>query len=604
MQVPIKNIRNFSIIAHIDHGKSTLADRILEITGAISPREFRDQYLDDNEIERERGITIKSKSASLLYKYNNEQYLLNLIDTPGHVDFSYEVLRSLKACEGAVLLVDASQGVQAQTVANTFLAVDSNLELIPVINKIDSPLARPSEVREEMKKILSIEPEKTSLVSAKEGTNITEVIERVIREVPPPQGDISKPLQALIFDSVYDPYRGVVIYVRLINGSIKRDDEIIMINAKQEFEVEEVGIFKPKMTRVKELKAGDVGYVISGIKNIREVKIGDTITLKKSPQVRALPGYREPLPMVFCGFYPTTDSNYKDLQTALERLGLNDSSFNYEPETSEALGYGFRCGFLGLLHMEIVQERLSREEEVEVVQTAPNVTYEVLVREKGELKTLRIDNPARFPEEHNIVEIREPMIRLSIIIPSENIGTIMKLCDNRRGRLIKTEYISSTRVILNYDIPLAEIIYDFYDKLKSATRGYGTMDYSFTDYQASDLTRLKILVGGVEVDALSVIIHRSMAESKGRQIIKILREEIPRHLFQVALQASVGKRIIARENIKPLAKNVTGKCYGGDITRKRKLWAKQKEGKKRLKSVGKVEIPQKAFLAVLSGDEK
>jgi len=604
MSIPISNIRNFCIIAHIDHGKSTLADRILELTKAISPRELRDQFLDSNEIERERGITIKAKSISLDYQYNNQPYLLNLIDTPGHVDFSYEVLRSLKACEGALLLVDATQGVQAQTVANALLAEDANLEIIPLINKIDAPLARPDTVKEEMEHVLGINPEKITLVSAKEGTNVPEVLERIVREIPPPSGSLKAPLQALIFDSVYDPYRGVVVYVRVVNGVIKKGAEILMLNANHIFQVEEVGKFKPKMVPIDELCAGEVGYVISGIKNIRDVKIGDTITLTKIEGVQPLPGYREPLPMVFCGLYPSTNSNFRELQTALERLSLNDSSFQYEPETSAALGNGFRCGFLGLLHMEIAQERLIREEGAEVIQTAPNVTYEVVLREGGMLKTIRIDNPAKFPDEGSLVEIREPMVRLSLIIPAESIGSIMKLCEQRRGRHIKTEYISPTRVILNYDIPLAEIIYDFYDKLKSATRGYGTMDYSFVDYETADLIKLRILVHGVEVDALSTIVHHSVAEFKGRQIIRILRKEIPKHLFEIALQASIGKRIVARETIKPLAKNVVGKCYGGDITRKRKLWEKQKEGKKRLKSVGQVEIPQKAFMSVLSSEEE
>lgn len=604
MNIPISNIRNFCIIAHIDHGKSTLADRILELTKAISPRELRDQFLDSNDIERERGITIKAKSISLDYQYNNQPYLLNLIDTPGHVDFSYEVLRSLKACEGALLLVDATQGVQAQTVANALLAVESNLEIIPLINKIDAPLAQPDVVKEEMEHVLGIDQEKITLVSAKEGTNVAEVLERIVREIPAPDGRLDQPLQALIFDSVYDPYRGVVVYVRVVNGAIKKGAEILMLNAKHIFQVEEVGKFKPKMFPIDELCAGEVGYVISGIKNIRDVKIGDTITLTKTEGVQALPGYREPLPMVFCGLYPSTNSNFRELQTALERLSLNDSSFQYEPETSAALGNGFRCGFLGLLHMEIVQERLIREEGAEVVQTAPNVTYEVVVRDGSGTKTLRIDNPAKFPDEGSLIEIREPMVRLSLIIPAESIGSIMKLCEQRRGRHVKTEYISPTRVILHYDIPLAEIIYDFYDKLKSVTRGYGTMDYSFVDYEAAELIKLRILVHGVEVDALSTIVHRSVAEFKGRQVIRILRKEIPKHLFEIALQASIGKRIVARETIKPLLKNVVGKCYGGDITRKRKLWDKQKEGKKRLKSIGQVEIPQKAFMSVLSTDEE
>ncbi|MBI5779372.1 MAG: elongation factor 4 [Planctomycetes bacterium] len=600
----MQNIRNFCIIAHIDHGKSTLADRLLELTGAVSARELRNQFMDNGEIERERGITIKAKAVLLKYRLNNQNYILNLIDTPGHVDFSYEVLRSLKACEGALLLVDASQGVQAQTVANALVAMEANLKIIPVINKIDMPAANIEMVRDEIQNILGISPDEIINVSAKQGTNADKILEAVVERIPPPTGDINKPLKALIFDAVYDDFRGVVIFVRMIDGSVKADDEIIMIRNNRSFNVEEVGIFTPKMLKVPKLSAGEVGYIISGIRNSREIKIGDTVTMKNATGVAPLPGYREPLPMVFAGFYPTQDSDFTILKKALEKLSLNDSSFTFEPETSEALGMGFRCGFLGLLHMDVIKERLRREQKADVVQTAPNVPYEVTITEGGLSKTLRIDNPAMFPDEATIREVKEPIVKISIIIPSENIGNIMALCENKRGEHIKTEYISPTRVILHYNMPMGEIIYDFYDKLKSATHGFGTMDYVFIGYKPGDLVKLRIFVANVEVDAFSAIVHQNVAESKGRKIIHILRQQIPRHLFQVALQAAVGKRIVARENISALAKNVTGKCYGGDITRKRKLWNKQKEGKKKMKSIGSVEIPQSAFVAVLSGEEK
>ncbi|MEK7450246.1 MAG: translation elongation factor 4 [Planctomycetota bacterium] len=600
----LQNIRNFCIIAHIDHGKSTLADRLLQLTGAVSSREFRDQFLDAHEIERERGITIKAKAVVLKYQYQNQEYLLNLIDTPGHVDFSYEVLRSLKACEGALLLVDATQGVQAQTMANTILAREAHLKIIPVINKIDLPTAHPDEVTEEMQNSLGIAAGEIIRVSAKEGTNVSAILEAVVEKIPPPQGNSGGPPQGLIFDSVYDEYRGVIIYVRMINGAIKRDDEVVMLNTNRICKVEEVGKFNPRMFPVEKLTAGEVGYIIGGIKNIRDIKIGDTITLNSTREsVSPLPGYREPLPMVYCGFYPSIDSDFKELKKAVERLSLNDSSFSYEPETSEALGFGFRCGFLGLLHMEIIQERLERDEGVSVIQTAPTVTYEVLFKEANETKTIRVDNPAKLPDESKLVELREPLVRLSLIIPTESIGQIMQLCENRRGKVVRTEYISPQRVILTYDMPLSEIIFDFYDKLKSITHGFGTMDYVFMGYQTEDLVKLRILVADLEVDAFSTIVHHSRAEALGRQIITILRKEIPRHLFQVALQASIGKRIIARENIKPLGKNVTSRCSGGDITRKRKLWDKQKAGKRKLKNVGRVEIPQEVFLSVLSRRE-
>ncbi|MDI6732973.1 MAG: translation elongation factor 4 [Planctomycetota bacterium] len=594
----MQNIRNFCIIAHIDHGKSTLADRLLEVTGAVSPRELREQFLDNREIERERGITIKAKAVLLRY----QNYLLNLIDTPGHVDFSYEVLRSLKACEGALLLVDATQGVQAQTVANALLARESNLKVIPVINKIDMPIANVELTKEEIQKVLEIPPDEIIEVSAKLGTNVDKVLSAIVSRIPPPSGDVNKPLKALIFDAVYDDYRGVIVFVRMIDGSVKIDDEIVMLRNNRNFKVEEVGIFTPKMVKVAKLSAGEVGYIISGIRNSREVKVGDTITLKGVSEMTLLPGYREPLPMVFAGFYPVQGRDFTALKKSIEKLSLNDSSFTFEPETSEALGMGFRCGFLGLLHMDIVKERLRREQEIEVVQTAPNVPYEVVVIERGMSKTLRIDNPAEFPDELTIREVREPIVKTSLIIPAENIGSIMTLCELKRGEYLKTEYLSPTRVILYYNLPLGEIIYDFYDKLKSATHGFGTMDYVFIGYKPADMVKLRIFVANTELDAFSSIVHHGVAESKGRRIIQLLRQNIPRHLFQIALQAAVGKRIVARENISALSKNVTGKCYGGDITRKRKLWAKQKEGKKKMKSIGSVEIPQSAFIAVLSGE--
>ncbi|MBI3267744.1 MAG: elongation factor 4 [Planctomycetes bacterium] len=599
------SIRNFCIVAHIDHGKSTLADRLLELTGTITARESRQQFLDSHAIERERGITIKAKAVAMRYDFGGEEYQLNLIDTPGHVDFTYEVSRSLAACEGAILLVDATQGVQAQTVANAFLAMEARLEIIPVVNKIDSPLARVDEVIEEMVNSLAVKAEEVLQVSAKTGAGCEALLERVIRGVPPPKGRLDSPLRALIFDSVYDEYRAVVVYTRVVDGVLRPGEEIRMMGTGNVFQIEEVGKFRPKMAPVKSLEMGEVGYVVAGIKNIRDVKIGDTVAPKLIPAgLQALPGYREPLPMVFCGFYPTNDSDFKTLKQSIERLSLNDSSFTFQPETSEALGFGFRCGFLGLLHLEIVQERLERDEGVEVIQTAPNVTYEVMYNELGETKTKRVDNPADLPEEHEILEMREPISRVAIIVPKDSVGPIMALCMERRGVYVKTEYISPTRAMLTYDIPFAEIVFDFYDKMKSLTRGYGTMDYHILGYKAATLVRLDILVAGDPVDALSTIVHKEQAELKGRRMITVLRREIPRHLFEIPLQASIGKRIVARETIRALAKNVTAKCYGGDISRKRKLWEKQKEGKKKMKNVGRVEIPQKAFMAVLTADRE
>lgn len=593
----ISQIRNFCIIAHIDHGKSTLADRLLERAHAISEREFRDQVLDSMDLERERGITIKAKAVNLTYNFQGQDYSLNLIDTPGHVDFQYEVSRSLAACEGALLVVDAAQGIEAQTVANAYKANEHNLTIIPIINKIDLQQQRADEVIRELEHTLAIDPRDVLRTSAKYGVGIDEVFQAIIARIPPPQGDPQAPLKALIFDSVYTDFRGVIVYVRLMDGMLRPGDHILMYKTGKKFEVVEVGIFTPKMKKVDLLSAGQVGYIAANIKSLHDVKIGDTVTLVKRPCAAPLPGYREPKPMVFCGLYPTNPMNFQALRIALEKLALNDSSFTFVPETSKALGLGFRCGFLGLLHMEIVQERLERESNVEVIQTAPNVTYEILTHDG---KTLRIENPADLPDPGHIKEFREPIVRVSLIIPASCLGAILRLAEERRGKYIRTEYLSETRVMLEYDLPLAEILFDFYDKLKSGTKGYGTMDYHFVGFAPADLVKLDILVAGQRVDALSTIVHRDQAYERGRRLVKKLREEIDRHLFEIAIQAAIGNRVIARETIRPLAKHVTGKCYGGDITRKRKLWAKQREGKKRLKRIGTVDIPQEAFLAVLS----
>ncbi|GAB64261.1 MAG: elongation factor 4 [Candidatus Jettenia sp.] len=595
-----ERIRNFCIIAHIDHGKSTLADRLLEKTHTITSREFRHQMLDDMDLERERGITIKASAVALKLVRNGQEYNLNLIDTPGHVDFSYEVSRSLGACEGALLLVDASQGVEAQTVANAYLAMEHNLAIIPVISKIDLPQSRPYDVLTEMEKTLGISPEEAFMVSAKTGAGIDEIFDAIIKHIPPPKDSSDAPLKALIFDSVYDEYRGVIIYLRIFDGSIKVGDEIYMMKTNRSFKVEEVGVFKPKMVAKDGLSAGEVGYCIANIKSIRDVKVGDTVTHARERAAEALPGYRPPIPMVYCGIYPANNADFHLLREALERLSLNDSSFTFEPETSQALGFGFRCGFLGLLHMEIVQERLERESNINIVQTAPNVTYEILKINK---EIVKVDNPEKVPPVNEIEEFREPIVRASFVLPTEYLGAIMQLAEARRGKYKGTEYLSEKRAILTYELPLSEIIFDFFDKMKSATRGYGTLDYDFIGYEHADLVKLDILVSGKRVDALSTIVHRKDADMKGRKLVKKLKNEISRHLFEVVLQAAIGSRIIARESIRPIAKNVTAKCYGGDITRKRKLLEKQKEGKKRMKSVGNVEIPQKAFLSVLSVDE-
>jgi GTP-binding protein LepA len=593
-------IRNFAIVAHIDHGKSTLADQFLLRSGAITAREFRNQVLDDMDLERERGITIQMHPVTIDWDQQGTRYELNLIDTPGHVDFSYEVSRSLAACEGVILLVDAFQGVQAQTVANAYLAMEHDLTIVPVINKVDIPTARPEVVSGEMEQALAIKPEEVLRCSAKTGLGMEDIFTAIIERIPPPLGDPAAPTKALVYNSHFDTYKGVVVYVRLMQGTLRKGQKIRLMRGATEHEVTELGQFRPAMTACEQLAAGQVGYLMAQIKNLGDVHIGDTVTDAAGPAAEALPGYKEPKPMVYSGLYPVNNNDFEILRDALGRLRLNDSSFTYQPESSEGLGFGFRCGFLGLLHREIIQQRLERECNLELVQTAPNVTYEILTR-KGE--TLPIDNPQKVPDAGQIEEFREPIVRISFLVPSENIGDIMKLCTDRLATYIRTEYLSPTRAILVYEMPLAEVIYDLYDKLKSVTHGYGTMDYEFLGYRPADLVRLDILVHGKRVDALSTIVPRVFAERRGRKLVKKLRSEIDRHLFEIAIQAAIGSRIIARETIAPIKKNVTAKCYGGDITRKRKLWAKQAAGKKRMKQVGQVEIPQEAFLAVLEADE-
>ena len=594
------HIRNFCIIAHIDHGKSTLADRLLERTGAITQREMEAQFLDDMDLERERGITIKASAVSVKYTLRGTEYMLNLIDTPGHVDFHYEVAKALQACEGALLLCDATQGVQAQTVANAYAAINQDLEIIPVVNKVDLPSAQPEAVAEEMEQVLGIDALACVNISAKTGVGIDELLEAIITRLPPPGGSADAPLQALIFDSKYDDYRGVIVYVRVIHGSLTIGQKIRMMGTNTLFAVSDLGKFMPKPTKVLKIDAGEVGFLVANIKTIQDVTIGDTVTDANNPAPEALSGYRPPKQMVFCDFYPGNNTEYTQLREALEKLRLNDSSFTFEPETSDALGFGFRCGFLGLLHMEIVQERLEREHKIEVIQTAPTVPYEIVMND-GTVKM--IDSASELPDPSKLSEIREPMIKASIITPAARIGDISKLCQDRRGIYKKTDFITADRVMLVYEMPLAEVIFDFFDKLKTVTQGYGTLDYDLIGFHADDLVKMDILVAGDKINALSLIVHRSKAESRGRAIIKKLKQEIDRHLFEVALQAAIGSRVIARESISAIRKDVTSKCYGGDISRKRKLLEKQKEGKKRMKQVGRVEIPQKAFMAILeSGD--
>ncbi|MGB2716919.1 MAG: translation elongation factor 4 [Vicinamibacterales bacterium] len=590
-------IRNFSVIAHIDHGKSTLADRFLEITGALQPREMEAQVLDSMDLERERGITIKAHAVRLNYKANDGQdYVLNLVDTPGHVDFSYEVTRSLSASEGALLLVDASQGVEAQTLANAYLAVENNLEIIPVINKIDLPGAQPEEAKRQIEEIIGLDASHAILASAKEGTGVKEILEAIVERLPPPTGDREAPLKALIFDSWYDAYRGVIILTRVIDGVLQPGMKIRLMAKGQEFDVEQVGVFSPKPTVVADLGAGEVGFVFAAIKNVADAKIGDTITDATRPTAEPFPGFKESKPMVFAGLYPVEGSEYPELRDALEKLRLNDASFFFEPETSAALGFGFRCGFLGLLHMEIVQERLEREFDMDLVTTAPGVLYRVMTTD-GEVH--EIDSPAKLPDPGRIEKFEEPVITAMVLTPSEHVGAILQLCQEKRGVQKGLEYLASDRVLITYELPFNEVVLDFYDRLKTLSRGYASLDYHVTGYWESPLVKLDILVNGEPVDALSIIVHRDMAYQRGRALASKMRELIPRQMFEVAIQAAVGSRIIARESVKALRKNVLAKCYGGDITRKRKLLEKQKEGKKRMKRVGRVEIPQEAFLAVL-----
>ena len=589
-------IRNFSIIAHIDHGKSTLADRLLEITGTVSSRQMKEQLLDDMELERARGITIKARAVALRYQHTGQTYELNLIDTPGHVDFQYEVSRSLACCEGALLLVDASQGVEAQTVANAFAAMEHDLAIIPVLNKIDLSHASPDEVTEEMEHALVIDSADVVRVSAKTGVGIDDLLSAIIERVPPPTGDVDAPLQAMVFDSHYDEYRGAITYVRIMNGTVEKGRKIRFLRGGTVHEVLELGQFVPQPLPSQRLTAGQVGYLICNIKTLDLVHIGDTISIPGDAAAELLPGYRQPSRMVYCGLYPSDGQDFEELREALTKLSINDPSFEFDPETSDALGFGFRCGFLGLLHMEIVQQRLEQESDIDLVQTAPNVTYEVMMK-TGALLT--IHKPQEVPDAGEIAEFRQPIVKVSMVGPTEHIGAVMKLCQDRRGTLLNTEYLSPSRAMLTYEMPMAEVIYDLHDKLKSATRGYGTMDYEFVAYQPGDLTRLDILVNGNKVDALAIICDRRDADRRGRAVVKKLKQEIDRHMFEVALQAAIGSRVIARESVPALRKNVTAKCYGGDITRKRKLWAKQREGKKRMKSIGQVDISQKAFMAVL-----
>lgn len=596
-----QHIRNFSIIAHIDHGKSTLADRLIQDTGLVAEHDLVDQMLDTMDIERERGITIKLQTRRLVYKADNgEEYILNLIDTPGHVDFNYEVSRSLAACDGALLVVDASQGIEAQTIANVYLALDNDLEIFPIINKIDLKSARVDQVKDEIENVIGLEAQDAPLISAKNGINIHDVLELIVNQVPPPSGDPDGELKALIFDSYYDPYRGVIASVRIKEGTLKKGDKIRMMAAGKDFTVEEVGIFGNGLVPQEQLLAGEVGYVIAGIKNVIDTKVGDTITLAKNPAKEALPGYKEVTPMVFSGIYPADGAKYEDLREALAKLQLNDASLLFEPETSVALGFGFRCGFLGLLHMEIIQERLEREFNLDLVTTAPSVIYYVT---KNDGETLAIDNPTNLPEPTEIKEIREPIVNATIMTPSEYVGSVMELCQQRRGTYINMDYIEENRVSLHYKLPLNEIIYDFFDNLKSRTRGYASLDYEIEGYEPSNLVKLDVLLNGQMVDALSFIIHKDNVNKRARFIVKKLKENIPRQQFEIPIQAAIGSKIIARETQSALRKDVLSKCYGGDITRKRKLLEKQKAGKKRMRQVGKVEVPQEAFMAVLKMEE-
>ncbi len=596
-----EKIRNFSIIAHIDHGKSTLADRILEKTSALTQREMKDQMLDAMDLERERGITIKLNAVQLTYKAKDgEEYIFHLIDTPGHVDFTYEVSRSLAACEGALLIVDAAQGIEAQTLANVYLALDNDLEILPVINKIDLPSAEPERVKQEVEDIIGLDTSEAVLASAKNGIGIEEILEQVVKKVPAPSGDPEGPLQALIFDSLYDPYRGVVVYIRIVEGTVKPGQKIRMMATGAEFEVIEVGVYTPKPVKRDELTVGDVGFLTASIKNVSDTRVGDTITSVNRPAKEPLAGYRKMNPMVFCGLYPLDTNDYNDLRDALEKLELNDASLQYEPETSQALGFGFRCGFLGLLHMEIIQERIEREFNIDIITTAPSVIYKVTLTSGEEM---HIDNPSKMPDPQVIEFIEEPYVKASIMVPNDYVGAVMEICQRKRGNYLDMTYLDANRVTLTYEIPLSEIVYDFFDQLKSSTKGYASFDYELIGYKQSKLVKMDILLNAEKVDALSIIVHRDSAYERGKVIVEKLKELIPRQQFEVPVQASIGQKIIARSTIKAMRKNVLAKCYGGDISRKRKLLEKQKEGKKRMKSVGSVEVPQEAFMAVLKMDE-
>lgn len=597
-----KFIRNFSIIAHIDHGKSTLADRIIEYTGAIDKREMKEQLLDSMDIERERGITIKAQTVRLYYNADDQnRYQLNLIDTPGHVDFTYEVSRSLSACEGALLVVDASQGVEAQTIANAYLAIDQNLELIPVINKIDLPNADVERVKKEIEEIIGIDASNAIAASAKEGMGTKEILESIVKNIPPPAGDPHKPLKAVVFDSWYDSYQGVVVLIRVIDGSISKGDRIKFMATSKEYEVDSLGVFTPKSVEVSSLTTGEVGYFIAGIKTLKDVKIGDTVTFAKNPTDRPFPGFKNIKPVVFCGFYPVDPKDYEDLRDSLEKLMLNDSSISFEPENSMALGFGFRCGFLGLLHMEIIQERLEREFDLNLITTAPTVVYKVT---KTDGSKMDVDNPAKLPPVGEIEYIEEPIINATIVVPNDFVGNVIQLLQQKRGIQKNMHYASSTRVILEYELPLSEVVIDFYDKLKSASKGYASFDYEHAGYKVSELTKLDILINGEPVDALSIIVHKDQAYYKGRELVDKMKDVIPRQMFDIAIQAALGNKIIARSTVKAFRKNVTAKCYGGDITRKKKLLEKQKEGKKRMRKIGKVDVPQEAFLAILKIGEE
>lgn len=593
-------IRNFCIIAHIDHGKSTLADRILEATSSISQRDMTDQVLDSMDLERERGITIKAKAVRLIYESpGDKEYIFNLIDTPGHVDFSYEVSRSLAACEGAVLVVDASQGIEAQTLANLYLAIENDLVIIPVINKIDLPNADPDRVKRELQDVVGFSPDEFILASAKTGEGVHEILEAIVHRVPPPRGDADAPLRALIFDSHFDPYRGVIAYTRVMDGHLATGQEIKLMATDKEFEITELGVFRPEMDETQSLSAGEVGYLAAGVKNVQDMHVGDTITSAKLPADEPLPGYRRVRPMVFCGLYPIESSQYEDLRDALTKLRLNDASLVFEPETSVALGFGFRCGFLGLLHMDIIQERLEREFDLNLITTAPSVVYQVQMT-SGE--RIEVDSPSKLPPTSKIQAIEEPYVQATVIVPADYIGPVMELCQERRGEYKDMEYLSESRVRLVYNLPLSEILLDFFDRLKSRTRGYASLDYDYIGHFESDLVKLDILLNDRPVDALSCMIHREKAQERGRQLVEKLREIIPRQLFDVPIQAAVGSRVISRETVRAIRKNVLQKCYGGDVSRKRKLLEKQKEGKRRMKQLGNVEIPQEAFMAVLKVD--